>query len=204
MPSREVYGFISYKTDLFVLLLSVQGIISNLCQHHSSKASIFLRSLFLIVQLSQLYIITGKTNTFTSRTFVSTDTALSFMTLNRPFIHPIAIRLAISDVQPPFLSIFAPIIVKLSTTSYVSSSAENSSNSPNVNFTFVFFTFSQRSDFSMSSFTPFQISLRSSSASASSVASSTYRRLVIFRPPILPHQGQHSQLYFTVHIEYIW
>ena len=80
MPSNEISGFISSKTDLFVLL-AVHGILSIVRQHHSLNASIFLLSLFLIVQLSQPYIITGKTNAFTKRTFVCIDISLSFMTL---------------------------------------------------------------------------------------------------------------------------
>ena len=51
-------------TDLFVP--EVHGMHSSLLQHHNSKLSIVL-SAFLIVQDSQLYSTTGKTNAFTSR-----------------------------------------------------------------------------------------------------------------------------------------
>ena len=43
-PSNEYSGSISFKIDWFDLL-SVQGILKSLLQHHSSKASILWRSL---------------------------------------------------------------------------------------------------------------------------------------------------------------
>ena len=42
-------------------LLAVQGTLKSILQHHSSKASIFQRSHFFIVQLSHPYMTTGKT-----------------------------------------------------------------------------------------------------------------------------------------------
>ena len=42
-------------------LLAVQGTLKSLLQHHSSKASILQCSAFFIVQLSHLYMTTGKT-----------------------------------------------------------------------------------------------------------------------------------------------
>ena len=41
-------------------LLAVQGSLKSFLQHHSSKASILWHSAFLIVQLSHLYMTTGK------------------------------------------------------------------------------------------------------------------------------------------------
>ena len=43
---------------------------SRLLQHHSSKASVLQRSAFFIVQLSHLYMTTGKIITFTRQIFV--------------------------------------------------------------------------------------------------------------------------------------
>ena len=51
-------------------LLAVQGTLKSLLQHHSSKASILQRSVFFIVQLSHLYMTTGKTIALTRWTFV--------------------------------------------------------------------------------------------------------------------------------------
>ena len=59
-PSNEYSGLISFKTDLLDLL-AVQGTLKSLLQHHSSKASILQCSAFFIVQLSHLYMTTGKT-----------------------------------------------------------------------------------------------------------------------------------------------
>ena len=54
-------------------LLAVQGTLKSLLQHHSSKASILWRSAFFVVQLSHLYMNTGKTITLTIWTFVGSD-----------------------------------------------------------------------------------------------------------------------------------
>ena len=58
--SNGYSGLISFKIDWFDLL-AVQGTLKSLLQHYSSKASIFCRSAFFMVQLSQLYVDTGKT-----------------------------------------------------------------------------------------------------------------------------------------------
>ena len=58
--SNEYSGLISFRMD-WLDLLTVQGTLKSLLQHHSSKASILLCSAFLIVQLSYPYITTGKT-----------------------------------------------------------------------------------------------------------------------------------------------
>ena len=58
-PSNEYSGLISFKIDWFDLL-AVQGTLKSLLQHHSSKASILRCPAFLIVQLSQPYMTTGK------------------------------------------------------------------------------------------------------------------------------------------------
>ena len=51
-------------------LLAVQGTLKSVLQHHSSKASILLRSAFFIVQPSHPYMTTEKTIALTRRTFV--------------------------------------------------------------------------------------------------------------------------------------
>ena len=52
-------------------------------QHHSSKASILWRSAFFVVQLSHLYMTTGKTIALTRRTFVDKVKCLLFNMLSR-------------------------------------------------------------------------------------------------------------------------
>ena len=58
-PSNEHPGLISFRMD-WVDLLAVQGTFKSLLQHHSSTASILRHSAFFIVQLSHLYMNTGK------------------------------------------------------------------------------------------------------------------------------------------------
>ena len=59
-PSNENSGLISFRMD-WLDLLAVQGTLKSLLQHRSSKASILQCSAFFIVQLSHLYMTTGKT-----------------------------------------------------------------------------------------------------------------------------------------------
>uniref|UniRef100_A0A8C5RMH1 Uncharacterized protein n=1 Tax=Laticauda laticaudata TaxID=8630 RepID=A0A8C5RMH1_LATLA len=70
------------RTDWFDCL-AVQGTHRSLLQHHSSKASILWHSAFLVVQLSQPYIATGKTITLTIYTFVDRVMSLLFSMLSR-------------------------------------------------------------------------------------------------------------------------
>ena len=67
-PFNEYSGLISLRIDCFEL--TVQGTLKSLLQHHSSKASIFQPSAFLMVQLSYPYMTNGKTIALTVQTFV--------------------------------------------------------------------------------------------------------------------------------------
>ena len=58
--SNEYSGPISFRMD-WLDLLSVQGTLKSLLQHHSSKASVVWCSAFFIFQLSHPYMTTGKT-----------------------------------------------------------------------------------------------------------------------------------------------
>ena len=58
-PSNEYSGPISFRMDWLDLLV-VQGTLTSLLQHHSSKASILRCSAFFMVQLSHPYMTTGK------------------------------------------------------------------------------------------------------------------------------------------------
>ena len=66
--------------------LAVQGTLTSLLQHHSSKASILWRSAFLTVQLSHPYMTTGKTIALTRGTFVGKVMSLLFNMLSRLLI----------------------------------------------------------------------------------------------------------------------
>ena len=58
IPPKEHPGLI-FRMD-WLDLLAVQGTLKSLLQHHSSKASVLRCSAFFTIQLSQLYMTTGK------------------------------------------------------------------------------------------------------------------------------------------------
>ena len=60
-------------------LPAVQGTLKSLLQHHSSKASILLHSVFFIDQLSHPYMTIGKSIALTRRTFVDKVMSLFFI-----------------------------------------------------------------------------------------------------------------------------
>ena len=76
-PSNEHPGLISFRVD-WLDLLTVQGTLKSLLQYHSSKASFLQCSAFFIVQLSHLYMTTGKTIALTRRTFVGSRAVIIF------------------------------------------------------------------------------------------------------------------------------
>ena len=75
--SNEYLGLISFRLD-WLDLLTVQGTLKSLLQHHSSKAAIHHHSAFFIVQLSHPYMTTGKTIALTTQTFVDKVMSLLF------------------------------------------------------------------------------------------------------------------------------
>ena len=81
-PSNEYSELISFRMD-WLDLLAIQGILKSLLQHHSSKASILRSSAFFIVQLSHLYMTTGKTIALNRQTFVGKVMSLLFTMLSR-------------------------------------------------------------------------------------------------------------------------
>ena len=102
-------------------LLSVPGTLKSLFQHHSSKASILLRSAFFMVQLSHPYITTGKTVALTKWTSVGKVMSLLFNMLSRFVIAflPRSKHLLISWLQAPSAVILEPKKVKSVTVSIV-------------------------------------------------------------------------------------
>ena len=79
---NEHSGLISFRMD-WLDLLAVQRTLKSLLQHHSSKASIFWRSGFFTVQLSHVYMITGKAIALIRWTFVGKVMSLLFNMLSR-------------------------------------------------------------------------------------------------------------------------
>ena len=103
---------ISFRTDWFDLL-TVQGTLKSLLQHHSSKISIFWHSAFFMLQLSYPYMTTGKT--MTRQTCVGKVMALLSNMLSRLVIAllPRSKHLLISSLQSPSAVILEPKISKI-------------------------------------------------------------------------------------------
>ena len=80
-PSNKYSGLISFRI-YWLDLLAVQGTLKSLLQHHGSKASIFWHSVCLMVQLSDLYMTTGKTIALTIHTLVIKMMSLLFNMLS--------------------------------------------------------------------------------------------------------------------------
>ena len=80
-PFYEYSWLISLRIDKFDLF-AAHGTVKSLPQYHSSKASILRHLAFFIVQLSHLYMTTGKTIALTRRTFVSKVMSLLFNMLS--------------------------------------------------------------------------------------------------------------------------
>ena len=80
--SNEYSGLVSFRMG-WLDHLAVQGTLKSLLQHHSSKALILRHSAFFMVQLSQLYMTTGKTRALIIWTFVSKEMSLIFNMLSR-------------------------------------------------------------------------------------------------------------------------
>ena len=81
-PSNDYSGLISFRRDLLDLL-TVQGTLKSLLQHHTSRASILRCSAFFIVQLSHPYLTTRETIALTRWTFVGKVMSLLFNMLSR-------------------------------------------------------------------------------------------------------------------------
>ena len=80
-PSNEYSGLISFRMDWFDVL-AVQKTLKSLLQQHNSKASILWCSASFMVQLSHLYMTTGKTIALTILTLLA-ERCLLFNTLSR-------------------------------------------------------------------------------------------------------------------------
>ena len=122
-PSNEHPGLI-FRMD-WLDLLSVQGTLKSLLQHHTSKASIFRHSAFFtFIQHSHLYMTTGKTIALTRQSFVGKVMSLLFNMLSRLVIAflPRSKCLLISWLQLTSVVILEPPKIKCVTVSTVSPS----------------------------------------------------------------------------------
>ena len=80
--SNDYLGLISFRIDWFDFF-AIRGILKRLLWHHSLKASVLQCSAFFMVQLSHLYMTTGKTIALTRWTFVGKLMSLLFNSLSR-------------------------------------------------------------------------------------------------------------------------
>ena len=120
-PSNEYSELIPFCINWFDLLV-VQGTLKNLLQHHNLKTSILQFLTFFKVQLSHLYMTTGKTIALTRWTFVGKVMSLLFNTLSKYVIAflPRSECLLISWLQSLSAMILEPMKIKSVTVSTVS------------------------------------------------------------------------------------
>ena len=135
-------------------ILSVQGTLKSLLQYHSSKALILWCSDFFIVQLSHLYMTTGKTLALTRQTFVGKVMSLLFNMLSRLVIIFLlsSKHLLISWLQSPSAVILEPPKIESVTVSTVSPFICHKVMGPHA-MILVFGMLSFKPTFSLSSFT---------------------------------------------------
>ena len=120
---KKSQGLISFRMD-WLDLLSVEGTLKSLLQHHTSKASILQHSAYFTVHLSHPYMATGKTIALTRRTLDGKLMSLLLNMLSRLVITflPRRKRLLILWLQSPYAVILEPPKIKSDTVSTVSPS----------------------------------------------------------------------------------
>jgi len=184
-PSSEYSGLISFWMDWFDLLV-VQQTLKSLLQHHSSKASIFQLSVFFMVQISHLYMTTGKTIALTVWTFAGKVMSPLFNTLSRFVIAflPRSKCILILCLQSLATVILEPKKIKSATVSTFPPSICYKVMGPDAMIP-VFWILSFEPAFLLYSFTIIKRLSSSCSLSATKVVSSAYLRLLIFLLAIL-------------------
>ena len=112
-PFNEYSGLISFRMD-WLDLLTVQGTLKSLLQHHGSKTSIPQPSAFFIAQLPHPYMTTGKAKALTRGTFVGKIMSLIFNMLSHLVISFLwkSKHLLISWLQSPSAMILEPPKIK--------------------------------------------------------------------------------------------
>ena len=145
-----------------------------------------MASAFFIVQLSHLYMTTGKTIALTRWTFVGKVMSLLFNMLSRFIITflPRSKHLLISWLQSPSAVILEPQKIKSAIVSTVSLSICHEVMGPDA-MVLVFWMLSFKPTYSLSSFSFIKRHPSSSSLSTIRVVSSAYLRLLIFLLAIL-------------------
>ena len=121
-PPSEYSGLISFRTGWIDPV--VRGTLKSLLQHHSLKASILQHSAFFMVQLSHLYMTTGKSIALIAWNFVNKVTSLLFNVLSTFVIAflPGSKHLLNSWLKSPSTVILEPTKIKYVTISTFSPS----------------------------------------------------------------------------------
>ena len=103
-PSNEYSGLISFWID-WLDLLAIPGTLKNLLQKHNSKALILWPSVFFMVQLSHLYMTTGKTIALTIWTFVGKVMSL--------FLNILSVCHSFSPKEQVFFNFMAFFLIRM-------------------------------------------------------------------------------------------
>jgi len=166
--------------------LAVQGTLKNLHQPHSLKTSVLWSSAFFMVQLSHLYMATGKTIAVTRQTSVSKVMSLLLNTLSRFAIVflPRSKHFSISWLQSQSAVTLEPRKIKSVTVSTFPPSICHEVMEPDAIIS-ICGMLNFKPAFSFSFFTFIKRLFSSSLLSDIKVASSAYLRLLIFLPAIL-------------------
>ena len=111
-PSNEYSGLISFK--IHWIDLAVQETLKSLFQHHNSKELILWHPDFFMVQLSHLYMTTGKNHSFDYKNLCCKVMSLLLNMLSRLLITflPRSMCLLISWLQSPSAVILEPKKIK--------------------------------------------------------------------------------------------
>ena len=194
-PSNVYSGLITFRIDWFDHL-AVHQTLKSLLQQDSSKAIILWWSAFLMVQLSHLYMATGKTIALTRWTFVDNVMSLFFNILFRLIITflPRNRNLLISRQQSPFAVILEPKKIKSVT---VSPSVFHEVMRPDA-MILVLWMLSLKPAFSLSFFTFIKRLFSSSLLSTRRVVSTAYLSLLTFLPAVLIPACVSSSLAFPM------
>ena len=97
-PSNEHPGLISFRMH-WLDLLSIQGTLKSLLQHHSSKSSILQCSTYFIVKLSHPYMTIGRTIALTRQIFVDKVMSLLFNMLSRLVIDNLGVSVQVTSKE---------------------------------------------------------------------------------------------------------
>jgi len=183
-PSNEYSGLISFRMDWFDLF-AVQETLKRPLQRNSSKASVLWHSAFFTVQLSNPYMITGKTTALNTWTSVGKSFSAFYYALLVGHNFSFEEQVSFNFISAVSISVtLEPKKIKSAIVSAVSPSICHEVKEPD-SMTLVFWRLSFKPAFSLSSFTLFKRLFSFFSLYAIGWLSSWYLRLLIVLLEIL-------------------